>query len=98
MRPPRVAEHTRLLYLRNGELRLIAGTATHQHYKGGLYRLLGPIRDADTGEFTGKVAYEHLYPYAQEIWQRDTSEFFGEAPVGGPRFASLTGEEPCWRL
>ena len=41
--------HEDLLGLSDRDLKLRAGTATHQHYKGGLYRYVGYIRDADTG-------------------------------------------------
>ena len=49
--------------------------ATHQHYKGGLYRRLGIIRDADTGEYTDRTGYLHIFPYAYDLWSRKTSEF-----------------------
>lgn len=75
--------HRELLGRSDHELRLISGSATHQHYKGGLYRLVGEVKDADTGQpILGKdgrprVLYQHCYPYAREYWARDHSEFFG---------------------
>lgn len=68
----------------DAELLRLAPGATHQHYKGGLYRLLGPVRDADTGEpLLGqdglpRVVYQHLYPHEPGLWVRDRTEFFGE--------------------
>jgi hypothetical protein len=56
------------------ELRVIAETATHQHYKGGLYRLVGTACDADTGRLVkgkdgaARVLYEHLFPFERQFW------------------------------
>jgi hypothetical protein len=92
-------DHTALLGLSDRELKLRAGDATHQHYKGGLYRLLGFVRDADTGELLvcekhGKerVVYEHVHPHKRELWVRDAHEFYGTVPTVdgfGPRFRRL---------
>lgn len=66
--------HTDLLGLSDRDLRLRAGDATHQHFKGGLYHLLGGVRDAMTGEALAYranhapvVIYEHCYPHAREL-------------------------------
>lgn len=64
-------------------LRMLAGDATHQHFKGGLYRYVGHLKDADTGEAVlGKdglprIVYQHVYPHERELWVRDHGEFFG---------------------
>lgn|SRR6478609_10656610 len=76
------------------ELRLICGEATHQHFKGGLYRYLGVLRDSETGVFDRTpdgdvyVAYEHVYPYDRQTWKRPYNEFFGDKD-GKPRFRPL---------
>jgi hypothetical protein len=80
---PGPEDHEALVGLSDRDLRLRAGTATHQHYKGGLYRVVGGVCDADTGEpVMGKdgeprVLYEHVYPHAPMFWLRDRSEFVG---------------------
>lgn len=90
-----------LLGLMDWELRLRAGDATHQHYKGGLYRLLGPVRDSMTGEplrykssREAVVIYEHCYPHARELWARGENEFNEVLPDGTPRFRKLGTGEP----
>lgn len=82
-------DHASLLGLPDRELRLLAGQATHQHYKGGLYRLLGSVRDSRTGgpllDLDGQpmIAYMHLFPHAQEIWVRGAEEFNGDVVTDG---------------
>lgn len=85
-----------LLGLSDRELRLRAGTATHQHYKGGLYRLLGPVRDSMTGDLLRYkssrqpvLVYEHVYPHEPELWARGEDEFNEDLPDGTPRFRRL---------
>ncbi len=74
--------HTELLHFTDQDLKEMAPEATHQHKKGGLYRLLGPARSSETGKIArddhcrALVAYEHLLPYKREIWLRPSSEFF----------------------
>lgn len=86
--------HGALLRLSDRDLRLRAGDATHQHYKGGLYRYIGHLCDADTGEPVrgrdgeARVIYEHVYPHQRQHWLRDHAEFFGEKD-GVPRFRAL---------
>jgi hypothetical protein len=91
-------DHSALLGKTNRELRMIAGDATHQHYKGGLYRLLGPHRDSETGEEvkapdgSAWLIYEHVYPHKRELWRRPASEFYEDVRVKGktvPRFRQL---------
>jgi hypothetical protein len=86
--------HEELLGLSTRSLRLRCGAATHQHFKGGLYRYLGPLFDSETGERAldakGRplVVYEHVYPHARQIWKRSEEEFFGMKD-GAPRFRRL---------
>jgi hypothetical protein len=74
--------HSELLGKSDGELLGIAPEATHQHFKGGLYRYLGVPKDSRTGEAaamngTEMVVYEHLFPYERELWIREYDEFHG---------------------
>lgn len=83
----------------DADLLALAPTATHQHFKGGLYQLIGPAMDADTGkqletpnewlaEQDKYVGYLHLYPHERQLWIRREKEFFG--PQGnGKRFREL---------
>ncbi len=89
-----------LIGLSDRDLLLRAGAATHQHYKGGLYRLVGVVKNADTGDFIlggdgqPRVLYEHVHPHSREYWLRDYDEFFGDHD-GHPRFRPLgKGEQP----
>jgi hypothetical protein len=61
--------------------------ATHRHYKGGLYRLLGEARHSETGETM--VVYEHLWPHARGLWVRPAELFHGTLADGSPRFRPL---------
>jgi len=78
-----VIDQRKLLGMSDWYLRMCCSEATHQHYKGGLYRFLGPVRDADTGEpVLGKdgeprVLYEHVWPHPHAYWVRDLSEWAG---------------------
>ncbi len=87
--------HEDLVGLSDRDLLLRAGDATHQHYKGGLYRLLGAVRDADTGCVIHTVKkgraliYEHVYPHTRELWTRSEIEFHERLPDGRPRFRQL---------
>ena len=96
--------HSRLRGVPDINLINLVPSATHQHYKGGLYQLLGEVRDADTGEpVRGKdgrprVLYRHVYPYASAYWERDASEFEGTVTL--PKVEPL-GEDievPRFRL
>jgi len=76
--------HGSLLGLRDAELRLMSGEATHQHFKGGLYRLVGRVCDCETGlpmrmleSAQIAVLYEHMVPYDSEMFMREEKEFFG---------------------
>jgi hypothetical protein len=91
--------HEALRGLDDERLRILAPDATHQHFKGGLYRHLGDARDADTGNFIlGKdglprQAYIHCYPYERQIWLRDSSEFFGVVDDDGDGFVAVRFRE-----
>lgn len=86
--------HSELLGKSDSELLAIAPEATHQHFKGGLYRFLGRIRDSETGQYligkdgNPRECYLHIFPYFQEPWLRDNTEFFGN--VESPAVASTT--------
>lgn len=66
--------------------------ATHRHYKGGLYRRLGAIRNADDG--LHRTLYLHLFPHDVSLWHRDTEEFDGFLETGAQRFAPIEDELP----
>lgn len=89
-----------MLHMSDEQLLKFAPEATHQHFKGGLYKLLGRVMDAETGkpyetpgawliEPDGYVAYLHLYPHERQVWIRKSSEFYGPKD-GGLRFRPLT--------
>ena len=71
------------------ELLMRASYATHQHFKGGLYRLLGTVLDSDTGEeLVDKdgdvlVVYCHEYPHEKIMFSRKKREFFDEVERDG---------------
>lgn len=70
-----------LLTLNDKMLLQMAPEATHQHKKGGLYRYIGPVRDAATGRILringeAQILYEHIYPHQRGCWVRSSSEFF----------------------
>ena len=61
--------------------------ATHRHYKGGLYRLIGTARHSETEE--ALIVYEHLWPHARGLWVRPKDMFEGTLEDGRKRFAPL---------
>lgn len=65
-------------------------SATHRHYKGGLYRFLSEARHSETGETM--VVYEHLWPHARGLWVRPADLFYGVLGDGRARFQRLGGE------
>lgn len=97
--------HSELLGLSDDKLMELAPEATHQHYKGGLYRLIGPFCDASDGlqvigsDGFARVLYKHCYPHAEGFWVRDNTDFYGTVtlpkvePLGSdiqvPRFRQL---------
>lgn len=61
--------------------------ATHRHYKGGLYRIIGPAQDSESNQEV--VVYEHLFPHPRQIWVRPSEMFFGKTEDGLVRFQAL---------
>jgi len=67
-------------------------SATHQHYKGGLYKWIAEAKHSETGETM--VLYEHVWPHAQTLYVRPAEMFYGGVEVQGdirPRFAPIAG-------
>lgn len=61
--------------------------ATHQHYKGGLYRVIGTALHSETRE--RMTVYEHLWPLDRSLWVRPADMFEGLLEDGRQRFAAL---------
>lgn len=61
--------------------------ATHRHYKGGLYRVIGSARHSETLETM--TLYEHLWPHEQGLWVRPKAMFEGRLDDGRIRFEPL---------
>jgi hypothetical protein len=61
--------------------------ATHRHYKGGLYRVVGLAKHSETLE--PMVVYEHLWPHEQGLWVRPADMFHGTLEDGTTRFKPL---------
>lgn len=61
--------------------------ATHRHYKGGLYRVVGTARHSETLE--PMVVYEHLWPHEPGLWVRPAEMFHGKLEDGRVRFTPL---------
>lgn len=80
--------HEKLLGCSDFELLMMAGRATHQHFKGGLYQLLGPAFDVSTGKETD-YGYLHLYPHREKLYLRNIEEF--EEMVDTPDFHPMYG-------
>ena len=68
--------------------------ATHRHYKGGLYRELGVIRNADDGEAASRTLYMHLFPHQNDVWHRNAEEFHSFLNTGTQRFAPIEDTLP----
>ncbi|WP_420225479.1 DUF1653 domain-containing protein [Pigmentiphaga litoralis] len=62
--------------------------ATHRHYKGGLYRVVGSARHSETLETM--TVYEHLWPRERGLWVRPQAMFEGTLDDGRIRFEPLT--------
>jgi hypothetical protein len=65
--------------------------ATHRHYKGGLYRVIGPARHSETEE--PMIVYEHLWPHEHAMWVRPEPLFTDSLADGRPRFKALTDRD-----
>lgn len=61
--------------------------ATHRHYKGGLYRVVGTALHTETKEKL--VVYEHLFPHEKQLFVRPADMFYGNIEDGSPRFAPI---------
>lgn len=81
------ARHEALLLLPDDLLLKLAPDATHQHYKGGLYRLNGPTTCASDGVaqeeriWNRDISYTHLCPHAVQDFHRNPYEFYGGVTV-----------------
>lgn len=84
-----IAPNYELLNWSDLDLLMSAGTATHQHFKGGLYHLLGPAFDVSTGKETD-YAYIHVYPFNRKVYVRDIEEF--DELVETPEFHPMYGQ------
>lgn len=58
---------------------------THQHYKGGLYRMLAQL-ESSSGEM---ILYAHLYPHAPCLWCRPKAIWDSKNEDGSVRFKPL---------
>jgi thioredoxin 1 len=61
--------------------------ATHKHYKGGLYRVIGTALHTETQEKL--VVYEHVFPHEKALYVRPADMFYGNLEDGTVRFAPL---------
>lgn len=62
---------------------------THRHYKGGVYRVLGQIRNADDADAPTRTLYQHIWPHARQMWHRNTEEFNSTLITGELRFKPI---------
>ncbi len=61
--------------------------ASHKHYKGGLYRVIGSALHTETQEKV--VVYEHLFPHEKALYVRPAEMFYGNLEDGRVRFAPI---------
>ncbi|HKY02007.1 MAG TPA: DUF1653 domain-containing protein [Burkholderiales bacterium] len=61
--------------------------ATHRHYKGGLYRVVGVATHSESLELM--TVYEQLWPKARSLWVRPTELFDSLLAEGQQRFKPL---------
>ena len=61
--------------------------ATHRHYKGGLYRVVGVAKHSESLE--PLIVYEHLWPNPPGLWVRPQEMFEGRIEDGRLRFTPL---------
>lgn len=61
--------------------------ATHRHYKGGLYRVLGEALHTETQEIM--VVYSHVWPHEPCLYVRPKTMFYENLPDSTPRFRKL---------
>lgn len=67
--------------------------ATHRHYKGGYYKVLGTAKHTETDE--QMVVYEHVYPHEKALFVRPAVMFHETLEDGTKRFASLSESIPA---
>jgi hypothetical protein len=67
----------------------VQAEATHRHYKGGWYKVLGEARHTETEEIM--VVYEHLFPHERGLFVRPYNVFHGTVADGRKRFQDLRG-------
>jgi thioredoxin 1 len=61
--------------------------ATHRHYRGGYYRVIGEAIHTETKEKV--VVYEHLFPHPRALFVRPHDMFYGNLEDGTIRFAPI---------
>jgi thioredoxin 1 len=64
--------------------------ATHRHYKGGLYKVVGTALHTETQEKV--VVYEHVFPHERALYVRPHDMFYGNLEDGRVRFQELAKE------
>lgn len=66
--------------------------ASHQHYKGGLYYVIGDVKHTETQEVL--TAYVHLYPHQPSFFVRPKDMFDGLNDAGQQRFVKIREQGP----
>lgn len=61
--------------------------ASHEHYKGGLYRVIGAAMHSETLESV--IVYEQLWPKERSLWVRPAAMFNEVFDDGTRRFRPL---------
>jgi hypothetical protein len=61
--------------------------ATHRHYKGGYYRVIGEALHTETEEVL--VIYEHVWPHKPSLFARPKEMFCGTLDDGTLRFTPI---------
>lgn len=69
---------------RSREEALAAPGDVRLHFKGGIYRKLGIVLNADQ-KLRPLAIYEHLWPHAHQYYVRDNEEFEGMKNLGEDR-------------
>jgi len=68
--------HEKLIGLEVSKLKEMAPSATHQHYKGGLYQFIGEGIHTETEEEL--VFYRHVLPHEPTLYARPKAMFYEE--------------------
>jgi thioredoxin 1 len=61
--------------------------ATHRHYRGGYYKVIGTALHTETQEKL--VVYEHVFPHEKALYVRPADMFYGNLEDGTVRFTPL---------